>query len=136
MITNERLAEMIKAIKPFAKMPCGIKINELSSKDILAALSELQERRETELRPATKFLVNSLMKQFDHLKSEIFEVDKALAYIWTDRNKNPLAEELVDLQMSAETMLTILGADIPEVRRKVIAKNAARGYYEVDNDEA
>jgi hypothetical protein len=80
------------------------------------------------LRPATKYLTSTIDEQMDHIFSEVAEVENALEY----ENYQRVSEELVDLQMSCETLLTILGLDEQqrnEVRRKVIEKNAARGYY-------
>lgn len=45
-VSNERLAEMIAGFKLYAEAKFGIHINEFSSKDIYAALIELQERRQ------------------------------------------------------------------------------------------
>lgn len=105
---------------------------------MLLAFKELKQRRESALRPANKYLANSPTKQLLHILSEVWEIGKA--WVTWKRAKHPetsvskwhLAEELVDLQMSCETMLTILGLNKQErndIRRMVIAKNAARGYY-------
>lgn len=95
-------------------------------------LTELRDRRESELRPATKFLYNTPGKQMMHIYSEIAESDNEL-YLYRQHGKTErLAEELIDLQMSCETLLAILGLDEQQrndARRQVIAKNAARGYY-------
>ena len=91
-------------------------------------LKELRDRRESELRPATKYLSNTIMQQFSHIDSEVFELECALF----GENENATFDEIVDIQMSCETLLTILGADEQqrmEARRRVIAKNEARGYY-------
>lgn len=97
---------------------------------------ELKQRRESELRPADRFLGASKLDQYMHLKEEMEEIRHAMndyALELTD-NVNFIAEELSDLQMSCETMLAILGLNEQqrrEARRKVIEKNSARGYYEV-----
>lgn len=96
-------------------------------------LSELNDLRESSLRPAAKYVkINTLCEQMKHLTSEFKEVEHE--YWHFDKDHEPLLrEELVDLQMSAETMLAILGLNEQqrrEARKKVIAKNAARGYYE------
>jgi len=95
----------------------------------------------SELRPTTKFLNNSEYEQFRHLESEFHEVKREfhnrIDYKLYKEGLSELARhhltiELVDLQMSAETMLAILGLDEQkrgELRLKVIAKNEARGYY-------
>lgn len=119
------------------------KLMKIYSNDIslLGALQELSQRRESELRPATKFLDNEIVKQMNHIESEFSEV-KIEFYIMIDyryetneRKKaiENLISELVDLQMSCETMLAVMGLDRQqrmESRRKVIEKNAKRGYYE------
>ncbi|EGO63559.1 hypothetical protein [Acetonema longum] len=99
-------------------------------------LQELKHRRETEIRPATRFLGNTLLQQIGHVQSENLEEKKALEWYLahpSPKSKEEYAMELVDGQMSRETELAILGYDDKaraEVRRKVIEKNAARGYYE------
>lgn len=88
----------------------------------------------SELRVATKFLKNNFIQQYEHLFSELNEVVGA----YLDGNMDAVAEETVDLQMSCETMLAILGLDKKqrlETRKKVIEKNERRGYYDDDNDE-
>lgn len=85
------------------------------------------------LIPATKFLDNTPRQQMYHVLSEVNEADNALwLFCRNDYGKEHLAEELVDLQMSCETMLAILGLDEKQrdaVRARVIEKNRARGYY-------
>lgn len=104
-------------------------------------LWKLRERQETELRPATKFLGNTPYEQYKHIMSEVKEVYRAALpcdYSLLGADMGKLAEELVDLQMSCETMLAILGLDEAqrrEVRRRVIEKNAERGYYEAGEDD-
>ena len=126
-------------------MPDNVK-TELTQPTIFqigALFQELRERRETELSPCNKYLKSSLAAQYDHVRSEQYEVGEVLV-MWMDEKikrlngqenalskaEDWLAEELVDLQTSCQTMLTILGADIPAVRRQVITKNQKRGYYE------
>jgi hypothetical protein len=104
---------------------------------------ELQQRRASELRPATKFLGTSKYDQFKSVNREFEEVKEAFNYIWQfpsdpkpigyDKAMDHLLEELADLQMSCETMMAIVGADETkrnDIRRQVIEKNAKRGYYE------
>jgi len=82
--------------------------------------------------PATKFLKNNPAVQFDHLCSEWEEVNDEWMKMRLGVKPVKLAEELVDLQMSAETMLAVLGLNEKgreTMRKSVIAKNAARGYY-------
>lgn len=129
MISNEYLDRLVERMKEISEQPT----NEFASdyKDLHELLLELKERRETELRPATKFLSCGIGKQLNKIQEEFKEVESELAY---ERfNKDNAIEELVDLQTACETMLAILGldeADRADMRRRVIAKNAARGYYE------
>ena len=96
---------------------------------VLEFLIELKKRRKSALRPADKYLSNTPEQQFDHLKFELAEIEVELK----NGNVRNLAMEIVDLQMSAETLLAVLPLDEQErnkVRRRVIRKNAKRGYYE------
>ena len=93
-------------------------------------MKELKERRESSLRPATKFLTNTIGQQLSHIRQEFKEVELELGYGCLSVDK--AVEELIDLQTACETMLDILGLgelQRQEARRKVIAKNQARGYY-------
>ena len=88
------------------------------------------------LRPANKFLSNTPGQQWSHIVSEISEAQEVLCFDYLPA-KSPtalamLADEIVDIQMSCETLLAILGLDEQQrndARRRVIAKNKARGYY-------
>ena len=102
------------------------------SRQYIEWLTELRDRRESDLRPSTRFLSNNPSQQFSHIESEVFEVECALYY----DNRVEFINELVDVQMSCETMLAILGLDEQqrmEARRRVIAKNKARGYYQEES---
>lgn len=99
---------------------------------ILEWLLELKERRESDLRPAMKFLTNTPSQQFQHVLSEVQEATAEVEMLLRDY-KERFVEELIDTQMSIETELYILGLNtqqIREARRKVIAKNEVRGYYD------
>ena len=99
-------------------------------RDVLPLLQELQDRRSSDLRPCDKFLNKKAWEQFDHIVSELVEVDEEFMSF----NEERIAEEVVDVQMSCETLLAIIGLDEQQrrdMRRKVIAKNEARQYYEV-----
>lgn len=102
---------------------------------IIRLLKELRDRRESALRPATKYLTNSWLEQYMHVKEELDEVRQAMndfAFRKPGSGTDYISEELVDLQMSCETMLAIIGLDEQqrnEARRKVIKKNKERGYY-------
>ena len=90
----------------------------------------------TLLRPATKFFCNTPGQQWSHIVSEVCEAQESLCCDYLP-NKNAetleaLVSELIDIQMSCETMLAILGLNKEQrndARRRVIAKNEARGYY-------
>jgi hypothetical protein len=98
---------------------------------------ELKQRRESDLRPADKFLGAKEFEQYAHVFSEFEEFKISFLHYWMnkcDDEKLHTIEELIDLQMSCETMIAILGLDEQqrrEARCKVIEKNRARGYYEV-----
>ena len=91
----------------------------------------------TELRPAYAFMGNTLWQQYNKLAEELAEIRAALM----EYDNNPdgakelgaLAEEIVDIQYAAETLLAILGMDAEcrdTVRAVVYQKNRARGYYD------
>jgi predicted house-cleaning noncanonical NTP pyrophosphatase (MazG superfamily) len=67
--------------------------------------------------------------QIEKLKEEIAEVVEA----WNDgQGRGRIAEELADLQQACETAMAMLGLSEDErskVRKKVLLKNASRGYY-------
>ncbi|MDT8902206.1 hypothetical protein [Anaeroselena agilis] len=91
---------------------------------------ELDRLRRSELIPGLKFANASIEQQYWHIKSELREV-------WAELAKEDwpaLAEELVDLQTSCETLLYILkcrhGVDPVAAKEKVQQKNRDRGYYE------
>lgn len=139
---------MIEHYKMRAESPCGITLNERNAKYIYVALQELKEYRESELRPAEKFLTNTLDQQLQHIEQEFNEVRKALRE-YQERKvfKNcflerpgmikktceHLKEELTDLKTSCETMLAIMGLDAAARRaevRKVNTKNERRKYFD------
>lgn len=71
----------------------------------------------------------SMYGQLVKVRSEIREV--ANAYVDGETNER-LAEELMDADHAIETALRILeaeGVDLDAVKRGVIEKNDARGYY-------
>jgi hypothetical protein len=96
----------------------------------------------TELRACRKFFGNTLHQQMVAIGKEFQEVHYAYMGLADPNCKgqeaymNLLAEELVDLQTACETLLVILGTDIDKVRREVIEKNSARGYYQASEKEA
>lgn len=132
MINNSLLKALIEALdNPEFDCPKNADDDGCWKKCIKEALLELKERRESDLRPATKFLSCGIGKQLSKIQQEFKEVESELAY---ERfNKENAAEELVDLQIACETMLAMLKLNETaraDVRRRVIAKNKARGYYD------
>ena len=105
-------------------------------------LQELKERRESDLRPAAKFLNLKIGEQLRIVEGELDEVFNALPAYLIEKDDGVtgiteslmhFAEEIVDTQTALETLLVIAGLDETarnEVRRRVIEKNAKRGYYE------
>lgn len=79
--------------------------------------------------PATRFVSNSLWRQWWHLLSEVFEIGKALL----TGNLQHAAAEAWDVKQSTETLhhiLSGLGADIELARDTIIGNNQERGYYQ------
>lgn len=82
----------------------------------------------SDLKPATKFMGCQLKEQLKKIREELAEV--MLAY--QNEPKERIAEELVDVQQACETALAMLGLSEDErqkMRKKVLLKNASRGYY-------
>jgi len=80
--------------------------------------------------PRTKFVdEKGIVGQTYHIESELEEVWDAE----TLPDMQRIAEEIVDLSHSVETLLRILaekhGVDLEAVCAAVIEKNKARGYY-------
>lgn len=79
--------------------------------------------------PPTRFVSNSLCRQWFHLLSEVLEIGIALLH----GNLQHAASETWDAKHSAETMHRILsgrGADIDLAKAGVTAGNRRRGYYQ------
>ena len=84
---------------------------------------------EKELKPATRFMGNSLECQISKIHDEYIEVLNA---VMRNESKERIAEELADVQQACETAMAILGMtedERKEVRHKVVIKNGLRGYY-------
>ena len=83
-----------------------------------------------ELKPATKFVGQvSLTEQIAKIHSEYLEVMSAVIH---KESIGRIAEELADIQEACETAMAILGLTEGErrtIRKKVLCKNASRGYY-------
>lgn len=85
----------------------------------------------SDLKPATKFMSNPVKEQLKKIKEELAEVMQA----YQNESKERIAEELVDVQQACETALAMLGLSEEErnkMRKKVLLKNASRGYYNGD----
>ena len=71
--------------------------------------------------------------QIEKLREELAEVTEA----WNEgQGRGRIAEELADLQQACETAMAMLGLSEVErqnVRKKVLLKNASRGYYNGGN---
>jgi hypothetical protein len=82
------------------------------------------------LFPKTIFVDrNTILDQLDHIRSEVEEVREAVER----GDYEAAADELVDVQQSADTGLFILmqkhGANSYDAYTRVALKNGARGYY-------
>lgn len=86
--------------------------------------------KESDLKPATKYVKRlSLTEQIAKIHSEYLEVMSAVIH---KESIGRIAEELADIQEACETAMAILGLTEGErrtIRKKVLCKNASRGYY-------
>lgn len=87
----------------------------------------------SDLKPAAKGIrPKEFHGQIEKLREELAEVVEA----WNEgQGRGRIAEELADLQQACETAMAMLGlSDIERqnVRKKVLLKNASRGYYNGD----
>ena len=99
-------------------------------KHIVRPILELLDLRESEPRPAVRFLKAGIMDNLKKLKEEYSEVVQAYE---EGESRDRLTEELADVQMVCETIMAAVGLTDKQrrlMRRFVIAKNMARGYYE------
>lgn len=123
MITDDELDDWLKHI------------DRNRWEEVAELLEEIKEHRASKLRPATKFVqrdMTYLLKKLDEEHEEVLAEVNLMRNL-KDYNKNILAMELVDVQTVCETILEHIGfsqAERDEVRRAVVGKNAARGYYE------
>lgn len=125
MISDEGLDRLIKRMKNNKEEPYAY---AEEYRTVCLLLEELKERRESDLRPAVKFVHLPLSKHIEKIYEEFGEV---LMAALADDEEN-LREELVDLQMTCETALTKTGLDEAgrrNERKKNRAKNTARRYY-------
>lgn len=115
------------------------------AKIMLGFLLELKDRRESDLKPVSKFVqglhpMDAVSNQFAHIESEVEEAKYEINSLLADGCCRPYstqayrtALELIDIQTSCESLLQLLGYrehGRRELRKKVIAKNIERGYYE------
>ena len=97
---------------------------------IIRPIVELIDLRESEPRPAVKFIRDGLLVLLKKLKEEYSEVVQAYD---EGESRDRLTEELADVQMVCETIMAAVGLTDTQrrrMRRYVISKNMARGYYE------
>ena len=100
---------------------------------IIRPIVELLDLRESEPRPAVKFIHDGLPVQLKKLKEEYGEVVHAYEI---GESRDRLTEELADVQMVCETIMATVGLTANQrrrIRKLVIKKNMARGYYEVSD---
>ena len=100
---------------------------------IIRPIVELMDLRGSEPRPAMKFIHDGLPVQLKKLKEEYDEVVQAYEM---GESRDRLTEELADVQMVCETIMATVGLTANQrrrIRRLVIKKNMARGYYEVND---
>jgi NTP pyrophosphatase (non-canonical NTP hydrolase) len=84
----------------------------------------------SDLKPAARGIrPKEFHGQIEKLREELAEVVEA----WNEgQGRGRIAEELADLQQACETAMAMLGLSELErqnVRKKVLLKNASRGYY-------
>ena len=97
---------------------------------IIRPIVELLDLRESEPRPAVRFLHDGPLVLLKKLKEEYGEVVQAYE---EGESRDRLTEELADVQMVCETIMAAVGMSDKQrrrMRRFVITKNMARGYYE------
>lgn len=85
---------------------------------------------DSDLKPAARGIrPKEFHGQIEKLREELAEVIEA----WNEgQGRGRIAEELADLQQACETAMAMLGLSELErqnVRKKVLLKNASRGYY-------
>lgn len=83
--------------------------------------------------PPTRFVSNSLWRQWWHLFSEVIELGRALISARFTGNYQHVAREAEDVSQSDETFKRILsgmGVDIALARQQVVSGCLERGYYE------
>lgn len=127
-LTNKELEDMIE----IAKIDDW---NYISYKNIRKALTEFKQLRRSQMKPAVKYLGNSVEKQLIHMDTEVDEIFNE--YYYKDSVKEnidieKLAMEVIDLQFSCQTMLEgplgLSKEQIADYVQMVVKKNADRNY--------
>ena len=136
MISNDQLDNFIYNFKQFIENGINPRLHEQAMQTFLEIANELKERRETEFKPATRFVYNtSVMHQIAHIVEETKEVIDAYLdckEINDIDDLDDLIEEINDVKYSCDTLYAILGLNEEQIRKsrlKVIEKNRVRGYY-------
>lgn len=126
-MTIEQLQNNIEGLKNLEAVD-GLELFKKYINDVLLpALEELKYYKESSLRPAVKYLSADIDEQIEHLQSEFKEMINEKG-----KNNENMAMEVVDIQMSCETLLAIMGysqIERMDLRKEVIRKNENRGYY-------
>lgn len=79
--------------------------------------------------PATRFVTNTIWRQWRHMASELLEIAGALLR----RDYQHAATEIWNLKHSGETghrILAGMGCDIELARQETLTDNIERGYYQ------
>lgn len=126
-MTIEQIQNNIEGLKKLEPVD-GLELFKKYINDVLLpALEELKAYKESSLRPAVKYLSADIDGQIEHLQSEFQEMINEKG-----KNNKNMAMEVVDIQMSCETLLAIMGysqIERMDLRKEVIRKNENRGYY-------
>lgn len=106
------------------------------NKGVRDLLIELKQLRRSQMQPAVKFLGNSIQDQFNHVISEINEIENEIYPPFANKiDKEKALDECNDGQISLESLKAIIEPDENKRREsmiKTIAKNDARGYYKAE----
>ena len=102
---------------------------------IIGALQEWDQLKKYKLKPAIKFLTNTPYEQWEHVLQEMDEALNEIIDLVDHEHvevKSKVLDELNDLQISIETLKTIIEPD--EEKRmesmiRTVNKNDVRYYY-------
>lgn len=134
----DRLDELIKNIKDEAFWRYGSEVKKQCN-DTVNLLIELKQLRRSQMQPAVKYLTNGFVSQFEHMKTEIDEIDNEIENYFitapqeeTEEILKNMAMEIIDLQFSCQTMLEgplkLTKEQIADYVQMVVKKNADRNY--------